>query len=162
MSTGPTRTGGDFLQRRNEVFKDRRDLPPLKDILIVEDENRDANRLLATLNILFSYEATIRRAATLGAAIDCVIERKPDLVFLDDYLKPSDTAIHTIPFLRRAGYTGPIVVVSGQVDRERRIELTAAGADEVIHKDEVDSVRLGEALTVIYGVRGASLNVPGV
>jgi CheY-like chemotaxis protein len=153
MTGGSSRTGGDFLARRDQVARGRQGLPSLKDLLIVEDETFDANRLRATLHILFGYDADIRRAATLGTAVDCVIERKPDLVFLDDYLKPADTATHTIPFLRRAGYEGPIIVLSGQVDRQRKTELLAAGADDVIHKDDVDSVRLGEALVRVFANR---------
>lgn len=116
------------------------------DVLIVEDENIDADRMAATLHILFGYGLQTRRASTLGAAVDSVMERKPELVILDDFLKPADDASQTIPFLRRAGYDGPIVVVSGRATRKRRLELIKAGAAEVIHKDDVDSVRLSEAL----------------
>jgi len=96
----------------------------------------------------------IRRAPTLGGALDCVIQRKPDIVFLDDYLKPNDNASHTIPFLRRAGYEGPIVVVSGEVDRQRRILLMMAGAADVIHKDDLDSVRVAQALARAFKTDG--------
>jgi hypothetical protein len=41
-------------------------------------------------------------------------------------------------------------VVSGQVTRKRRDDLLAAGATDVIHKDDVDSVRLGEALLRVF------------
>ncbi len=86
------------------------------------------------------------------ARLDCIIARKPELVFLDDVLKPSDNASQTIPYLRRAEYAGPIVVVSGQVTKNRRNDLLAAGATDVIHKDDVDSVRLAEALLRVFAV----------
>lgn len=124
----------------------RQALPKLNDIVVVDDEVIDIDRMSATLRVMFGYEFTMRRAATANAAIDAVIAAKPDLIFLDDILKPSDDAAHTIPFLRRAGYDGPIVVISGQVTRTRRAVLFAAGATDVIHKDDVDSVRLTEAL----------------
>jgi len=139
-------TGGDYLTRRSDALKSRKDLPDISDFLVVEDETFDADRLCATLHIMFGYQIRIRRATTLGAALDCVIERAPQFVFLDDYLKPSDNASHTIPFLRRCGYEGPIVVVSGAVDRQRRAPLLRAGANDVIHKDDVDSVRIAESL----------------
>ena len=104
----------------------RAGLPELKDVLIVEDENLDADRMFATLRVMFGYELEVRRARTLASAIDLVIARKPEMVFLDDILKPSDDASQTIPFLRRAGYDGPIVVVSGQVTRTRRTQLIGA------------------------------------
>jgi response regulator of citrate/malate metabolism len=138
--------GGTFLARKSDAAKSQQDGRQLADVLIVEDENFDADRLRATLHIMFGYAIEVRRARTLGSALDCVIERKPELIFLDDYLKPSDNATHTIPFLRRCGYAGPIIVVSGQVDRLRRAMLVKAGAVDVIHKDDLDSVRIAEAL----------------
>ena len=78
--------------------------------------------------------------------VEQVIESKPSLVFLDDILKPSTNALQTIPLMRGAGYTGPIIVISGQVTHSRRSGLLANGASDVIHKDDVDSVRVAEAI----------------
>jgi len=146
MAKSHSSAGPEHLARKNETLMSRSGLPKLADVLIVEDESIDADRMRAMLHIMFGYGLQIRRAATLGSALDCVIERQPEVVFLDDYLKPADNASHTIPFLRRAGYAGPIIVVSGRTDRQRRVELKAAGAAEVIHKDDVDTVQLTEAL----------------
>lgn len=128
----------------------REGLPTLTDVLIVEDETFDAERLTATLRVMFGYDLDVRRAATLASALDRVIEKKPEIVFLDDILKPSDDASQSIPYIRRAGYEGPIVVVSGQVTRTRRATLLGAGATDVIHKDDVDSVRVAEALLRVF------------
>lgn len=135
------------------MMRARQSLPKLNDVMVVDDENIDADRMFATLRVIFGYDLKMRRAATAGAAIDGVLAAKPDIVFLDDILKPSDDAAHTIPFLRRAGYEGPIVVVSGQVTRTRRTKLLAAGATDVIHKDDIDSVRLAEALHRVFGAK---------
>ena len=143
-------TGGNFLAKRSDLTKSRKGLPDISDFLIVEDENFDADRLRATLHIMFGYAIQVRRAKTLGSALDAVIERQPELIFLDDYLKPNDNATQTIPFLRRCGYVGPIVVVSGGVDRQRRTTLIKAGAVDVIHKDDLDSVRIAEALERVH------------
>lgn len=158
MPSITNRSGGDFLAKKSDVTKLRMQLPSLKDILVVDDETFDADRLQATLRVMFGYDTAMRRAATIATAVDCVLSSKPELVFLDDCLKPSDTATDTIPFLRRAGFEGPIVVISGQVTRKRRQELMGIGAAEVIHKDDVDSVRLAEALLRVYANNGA-LNV---
>ena len=141
-----TSNGGAFLAHKSDLTRSRHNSSRFDDILIVEDENFDADRLRATLHIMFGYDIKVRRAKTLGSALDCVIERQPAIVFLDDILKPSDTASQTIPFLRRCGYEGPIVVISGQVTRQRKAELGNAGAVDVIHKDDLDSVRIAEAL----------------
>jgi DNA-binding NtrC family response regulator len=145
-NSGPRGVGGDFLTRKSDVIKTRQGLPSLKDVLIVEDDANAADRLRATLHVMLGYNLVQRRATTLGSAVDCVIERKPEVVFLDDYLKPSDNASHTIPFLRRAGYTGPIIVISGA----RQTVLMTAGAIDVIHKDDLDSVRIAEALNKAF------------
>lgn len=151
MVASSSSSGGDFLERKSGVMLARQSLPKLNDIVVVDDEAIDADRMFATLRVMFGYEFTMRRAATANAAIDAVIAIKPDLLFLDDILKPSDDAAQTIPFLRRAGYDGPIIVISGQVTRSRRATLFAAGATDVIHKDDVDSVRLTEALHRVFG-----------
>lgn len=150
MATASSGSGGDFLERKSGVNRARGALPDFSDVVVVEDETIDADRMFATLRVMFGYDVSVRRAATAGGAVDLVIEHKPDIVFLDDILKPSDDAVHTIPFLRRAGYTGPIVVISGQVTRRRRSTLMSAGATDVIHKDDVDSVRLSEVIHRIF------------
>ena len=143
-------SGGDFLARKSNVTKLRKALPELGDVLVVDDDASDADRIQATLRVMFGYDIVVRHAPTLGSAVDCVLARTPQIIFLDDILKPADRATDTIPFLRRAGYEGPIVVISGQVTKKRKLELVAAGASEVIHKDDLDSVRLGEALLNVY------------
>lgn len=144
MSTGDG--GREFLARRSDLTKARRDGAAFSDVLLIEDDNFDADRLEAILHIMFGYDIVIRRARTLGRALDCVIERKPQVAFLDDILKPADNAAQTIPFMRRCGYEGPIIVVSGLVTLQRRAMLKAAGAVDVVHKDDVDTVRIAEAL----------------
>ena len=99
---------------------------------------------------MFGYDLEVRTARTLNAALDNVLARKPELVLLDDILKPSDTAAETIPFLRRANYDGPIVVISGQVDRHRRTELLAKGANDTIHKDDLNSVAIAEVIERLF------------
>jgi len=120
MATSPTSSGGAFLARKSELLRARQGLPDLKDVLVVDDESFDAERLTATLRVMFGYEIEVRRAATLASALDRVIETLPEVIFLDDILKPADDAAQSIPYLRRAGYTGPIIVISGQATRARR------------------------------------------
>jgi len=147
--------GGSHLARKSEIVSARAKLGALRDVLVVEDDPLDAERMTATLHVIFGYELRIHLASTLGDAVDRVIESKPSLVFLDDILKPSTNALQAIPLLRGAGYAGPIIVVSGQVTHQRRSSLLANGAGEVIHKDEVDSVRVAEAIARL------DLNRPG-
>ena len=60
--------------------------------------------------------------------------------------------------IRRAGYTGPIVVISGELTRDRRSALIAKGATDTIHKDDLNSVAIAEVLTRIATVPAAAVN----
>lgn len=139
-------SGSHILAERHETTLGKRTLPKIGDILIVEDSVIDSDRLRATLHILLGRDVNIRVAETLGSALDSVLAEQPDLVFLDDYLKPNDTANETIPFLRRAGFEGHIIVISSELDRQRRLRLIEAGASEALHKDDVDSAKIADAL----------------
>jgi len=150
MTAGFNTCGGSHLARKSKLVQARSKLGSLCDILLIEDETLDAERLTATLRVLFGYEMQIRWAATLGDAVDAVMAKTPSVVFLDDILKPSADASQAIPMLRDAGYAGPIIVVSGQVTYPRRSGLLADGASDVIHKDDIDSVRVAEALARLF------------
>ena len=150
MSNSQPKSGGSFLTRKSLVTKARRDLHPFSSVLVVEDEKPDADRLEAILNLMFGYNLRVHQATTLSAAMDIVLREKLDLVFLDDVLKPSDTASDSIPYLRGIGFEGPIVVISSKATRKRKAELFKTGANDVIHKDDVDSVRIAEALAHVF------------
>jgi DNA-binding NarL/FixJ family response regulator len=148
----PTSPGGRHLNKKSQLAKARHNLPAYNDILIVEDDQLDADRLRGTLRSMFGYEVNVRRATTLGGALDCVIEKQPDIIFLDDHLKPKDNASETIPFLRRCNYIGPIVIVSGLLNQRRAAELTKAGAIVAIHKDNLDSGTIEEAIAKVHAI----------
>lgn len=150
MATSSSSSGGKFLARKSGATKARQQTPPISKVLIVEDDLKDLERLVATLNLMFGYKLDIKTAATLSTALDAAISNSPDLIFLDDVLKPSDNADDTIPYLRHAGYDGPIIVISSRATRKRKAQLARAGAIDVIHKDEVDSVRVSEALIRVF------------
>lgn len=139
-------TGCGHLAKRSDLASARSKHGLPGEILIIDDEALDAERLTATLHVLFGYQVPIRWACSLGDAIDSLAERQPCITFLDDILRPTNDAFLSIPELRRAGYAGPVIVVSGAVTQSRRTRLMAVGASDVIHKDDVDSVRVAEAM----------------
>lgn len=143
-------SGGDFLTRKSGLTKDRGKLTDgFKEFLIIDDNAVDARVLKAVLHVMFGYDVSIRTAKTLGAGLDEILANAPDVIFLDDILPPSDTALDTIPIIRKCDYAGPIIIISGLSDRDRMLKLRDAGASHVIHKDDIDSVSVGEALTKI-------------
>ena len=68
------------------------------------------------------------------------------MVFPDDCLKPNDKALQTLPFIKEAGYKGPVVVISGAITCKRVAELKAAGASASIQKEGVDRICVTEAI----------------
>lgn len=158
MTFASNTSGAEYLALLSDLTALRKKLPPVRDILVVEDEAFDSDRMLGTLRKIFGYELEIRRAHSLTSALDCVLERRPELVVLDDYLLPSDTALDSIPLIRRAQFEGPIIVVSGRLNRARCSELLGAGASATIHKDEVNSGTIAAA--VIEALTGVSVPPP--
>ena len=149
MSTKSSK-GADFLVKRSAVTQAKQDLPQLRNVLMVEDLSSDAKRLRGLLHIALGRDCEIRLANSLDKTIDEVLKAPPDLIFLDDYLRPADSALDTIPLVRRAGYTGPIVVFSGELDRARTMELKKAGACECLNKDDINSVEIGAVLVRVF------------
>lgn len=158
MTFASNSSGAEYLALLSDLAALRKKLPPIRDILVVEDESFDSDRMQGTLRKIFGYELEIRRANTLTSALDCVLERRPELVVLDDYLLPSDTALDSIPLIRRAQYEGPIIVVSGRLNKARRVELRGAGASATIHKDDVNSGTIAAA--VVEALTGIAVQPP--
>lgn len=146
MSSGNKGTGADYLARKSDLARIRQDLPDFKTILVVEDEPLASNRMVATLRGMFGQELDVRHARTVSAAIDFLLKQLPDLILLDDYVGPHDTAVDSLPLIRHAKFTGPVIIVSGRMSRVRRTELLTKGADETINKDDLDSGSIAEAM----------------
>ena len=146
-----------FLVRKSELTKNRSTWKKPESILIIDDNESEANIIRANLHILFGYDGiNIRDARTIGLAMDLIMEEMPDMIFLDDILPPSETATDTLPLIKRCNYTGPIIIVSGLLNVERRLKLSEAGATHILHKDNMDSVSLGEVLEKIHDNMEAS------
>lgn len=129
-----------------ERIRSKRLLADIGDVLIVDDNVKDGQWLAAILRVLVGYGCSIRRCTTLLQALDLVLARMPDVVLLDDILKPSDDAVVAISYLRGLGFNGAIVVVSAIATKNRSAFLRSHGAGDVVHKDDLTSGRLAHAL----------------
>jgi len=110
--------GSSFLARRSNLVKARAENKgPPPNVLIIDHDNIDAARLIATLRILFGYDHEIRCTPTLGDAVHRVNERAPDNVFLTEALKPSSDTSQAVTLLRGAGLSGPIIIIGGHMTR---------------------------------------------
>lgn len=143
--------GTDHMRSRSQLAKQVRELPRLHEFLIIDDEIADARWLISSLKLVCGHDIRIDHVRSLGTALDALKAAQPQLVFLDDRISPVDSATNTIPFIRRAGYAGPIVVVSGAMTRQRGSELIRHGAAAVLHKDDIESARVARLLIELFG-----------
>lgn len=141
----PSGDPADFLRRKSGVHKSRLSAARASDILLIDDSAFDAKALGALVRAAFGRDAQIRHATGLMRGRNMLLERMPDLILLDDMLPPSDRAEGSIAYLRTCGYAGPIVVVSGQMTRIRRLGLLQVGAADVLHKDDLNVASLAQA-----------------
>lgn len=146
MTTQKIAAGANFLAMRSGAVMAKVALPAIRNVLLVEDDDSDARRFAATLRIVLGRGVNAARAESVGDVAAAIETSPPDIVFIDDYLKPDDSALETIPELRRAGYTGPIIVMSGEMGRARSIVLMAAGASVTMHKEDINSVTIADAM----------------
>lgn len=153
MTMEKTTASAAFLELHAHSRTAHKAWPTIRQVLVVEDDDSDARRLAATLRIVLGRGVHARRVEALAEVVGAVSATLPDVVFIDDYLDPGDTALDTIPELRRAGYVGPVVVLSGAMDRARSLVLQAAGACVTLHKEDVNSVTVAEALNAAFAGR---------
>lgn len=112
ITTAPSR-GSTYLETRSRLAKALSESTPFKRIQIVDDTQFDADVLAGLLRKILGRETAIEIARNLNMLHRQWAEQRPDLVFLDDRLGQMGSATVNIPNLRRMGFTGPLVVVSG-------------------------------------------------
>ncbi len=143
----PTTAGAAFLaMRTRNTAKPALDL--FRSVLVVDDNALGLRRMLATVRLVMSPATKVVTATTLGQAFDHLIaDPATDLILLNDFLQSPDTALTTIPFIRRL-YSGPIIVNSEQKESKRVREILRLGAAAFIHLDDLDSQTLVDAMTM--------------
>jgi DNA-binding NarL/FixJ family response regulator len=142
------RSSSSHLAKRSDVANACKKHGLQGAVVIVSESEAGAERLTANLRILFGYRAAVRWARRTDDAIDTLNDHPPALVILCEAPPESADAFSSMGALRSAGYCGPIVVVTRDASRNRRQKLKAAGAADVIHSDDADSSRVGEAVEI--------------
>jgi DNA-binding NarL/FixJ family response regulator len=80
----------------------------------------------------------LRHVHSLGAAVDQILDRAPDLIFFGGAMSRHDTPETSLPVVRRFGYRGPVVVLSSNMHRRRSTELEQLGIAAALHRDDAD------------------------
>lgn len=139
-------TGRDYLERRSRLAKRLGEVSNFTRIQIIDDNKFDGDVLASALRKILGRQIDIDIVRTVNALHRQWTIARPDLVFLDDRLGPSGNASSSLPAIRKIGYEGPIIVVSGMMTRERRTMLIKLSAFDTMHKDDFDSLSLIEIL----------------
>jgi CheY-like chemotaxis protein len=135
------------LVRKSELAKRMRLLPPLRSIMVIDDNEQDARHATVVLQMLLGPDLNLTSHRYLAKAVAELQRRMPDLIILDDHLPPMDRAETSLKALQRFGFKGPFIVMTGMLDRARKLELEKLGPLGLIHKDDLDSFSLSEVLT---------------
>lgn len=139
-------SGNDIIGSKSALMRQLAKLPALHRIAIIEDQELDAQHLIATLNLLLGRDVSIAHYRNMPAALAGMRRVKPDLIFLDDHLPPLDHAESSMRSLARFSIDAPVVIFSGELTRRRRIELMRLEPLALIDKDDIDTLAIGNIL----------------
>ncbi|QDU37903.1 Phosphoserine phosphatase RsbU [Maioricimonas rarisocia] len=114
-------------------------------ILLVEDEQTDAELIRRTLQRRFSIPFELIHAPDLATARTLVAAGAPDLIVLDLSL-PDSSGLETFRNLHAAAADTPIVVLSGYDDEEIAADAVGLGAQDYLVKSSLDANVLTRAL----------------
>jgi hypothetical protein len=136
----------DQLANKLDAFRSERLQALARDILIIESRHGDGNVLSSLLRALFGRHVEARRALGLDGGLQAIAASLPNLIIWRDSAGGSAPAQDGVRQLGLSGFTGPIVVVIDHLSAPAAIRLRKAGALDVIENDELNSVRLSQAL----------------
>lgn len=102
--------------------------------------------MASSLRLILGHGIKVDHARQLNDMRKVLIGKTPDLLFLDDRLGAGVIVENTLAKIRAIGYRRGVVVISGFLTRARLIELLRLGVADVVHKDDIDSARLAEAM----------------
>lgn len=144
-------SGREHLTRRSKVTRRLKAMLPIASVLIIDDNDVEGEALMATLRLILGHDTPLHFARRLPDARRLLQSEVPAVVFLDDRLGHSVSAEVSLSMLRASGYTGKPILLSGMLTRARLIELKRLEVSDIIHKDDLDALRIMEALLVALG-----------
>lgn len=91
----------------------------------------------------------VDEAPDLHDALECVGRLRPEVIILNDYLPPIDSAYATALF-RKQGFSSAILVISMHAEVELIERSFRSGVNGFMYKEEIDT-HLLEAIRKIHG-----------
>lgn len=114
-------------------------------VLVIDDNEDDAVLLEERLARLPLGEVRLHHVAEPADAAAALDKHRPDLVFLD-YRLGATTGLAVLGELRSAGHPHPVIVLTGEGNEYIASEITRAGADAYLVKDDLGTDRLRETV----------------
>ena len=121
----------------------------------IDDDEGELELLRRALDELTTIEIELHAYTDPNLALTEFLNHDADLIFLD-YQLGEMTAIDVLEQMRRIGDLRPAIVLTGHGDEYAAAELTRAGADDYIVKNDLNSDKLKDAIArslAAYGKR---------
>jgi DNA-binding NarL/FixJ family response regulator len=150
------RAGRDHLEHRSRLKMRLAEMPPISNIMIIDDTTFDAEVLGSVLRLVFDPNVVVRHVRNVRDIRKAVMDEVPTLLFLDDRLGHGTSAEVSLNLIRTAGCQTRAIVMSGLLTRARHIELLRLGVADVIHKDDINVARVSEAILKVLDVPPAA------
>ena len=109
-------------------------------ILLVDDDPAENIILGALMRKVASYAITLHYVETVDGALGFIRSSGVplDMILMDNRLQPQADFRETVPELRRAGYIGPVGVISSSISDAYFQKIDDYGVDFRIDKAELD------------------------
>lgn len=114
-------------------------------LLLVEDDEDDYILTSDLLGEICGITITITWATTLDAALD-KLQTEPFDICLSDFQLGQDTGLDLLKSAAAQGLTVPIIMLTGQSDRETDLAAMAAGAADYLVKADISPTMLERAI----------------
>lgn len=132
-------------------------MAPIK-ILLVEDSMSDAYLLGELLKRVTEFEFAMTHSVDLSSGIDQLAANNFDAIILDLEL-PDSFGLTTYERVREKADNTPIIIASGNDDRELMAKALNHGADNYLIKDAFDGNRI--AIAVLSSMRNRAQDRKG-
>ena len=119
------------------------------DLLLIEDNPGDARIIEEHLKNITSFNFCLKNCVRLSEAKKSLEETKFDLILLDLSL-PDSKKTETLSTLLNKNFNIPIIILTGQDDKEDGIASVKKGAQDYLVKSELDKVILSRS--ILYAI----------
>lgn len=116
----------------------------MRNILVIDDNSMQHELLRCYAMNVDGFNFI--HAVTLEEGIDHIKSHEPVLVFLDNRLAPYDDFVQTVPSIRNQGFSGPLVVISSDIDQPIFRDAQTYQVDHVLDKSQITLENFGDVI----------------